>query len=869
VPVHKFNYKRSSFMNIFNKFGLRGMFLAVLMLFSISLTAAQGNSQIHFVHVIPGATAIDVYVNGTLALTGLEFGKASTYLTVPAGNHTITVTPAGIPTLLWEQTVNAEADEAFTLIASSPAALKFDVLRESLTGTGFGTGRLQIVHALAGGPAFDVQLGESVIVGNQTADAGTVIQPGLSYGNVVEYDLPSQTYKFNFLAGTSNLLSDVTIPLSTNTSLLAVVYGTTDAPQILMVTTPTQPSADTGLVQLVHGVVDAPAVDVYINDVLAVPALNPDHPTGHIALPSGEAQVSLRASGTEDEIFAGSVAITAGEAQTVVILQGDTGIDLVSFTDNVGGVTASNAVASVINTIPGSDSVNVTLADGTALGSTVAFGEASGAANIPPTTSPLTFQVTIGDRSGEIQVPAQTFYGGVYYNVIALGGGAFAAPRLLFAPTSLSQGLASAPGAGTITFTPVQQPTQDTAAIVPTQPSAQTEISAQPTVGATLPSEVLPPGTAVPNIITARVLLDPGANLQLREYPRSDARSLGLAPSGTTLVVNGREGAEVALVAGEEPPPEATDFVDAATLLDPADPKADLIPEETWLNVAYSTPDGGTITAWVNSLYVDVRNGKNERMKLRDLPFVGRNIPGGAQATALTPPPIPEDRLNVVIIGLNAGANVNIRRTPQTDGEVLGRVPNGTVLDLIGLNETDEWAFISFSPSSGGTITGWVSTLFVEYQLNDKRITLEDLKLATGVYTKLPVFVVVPDDQRGAITGGASGVNLPTPDPLKDAFIAEVKLDQGANLQLRRTPDAAAESLNLVPAGTRLVITSRNSTGEWVNVSFEGETGWINSQYVVITYNGALVDVQEVPVEGAGTSATDVPAEATEQTSAG
>lgn len=832
------------------------IFTAALLLLVISLSGvlAQGNGQLRFVHVIPNATAIDIYVNGTLAIANLGYANASTYITVPSGNHTLTVTPTGITSLLWEQSVAVEADTATTLVASSPAALRFDAFEDTLTTLPMGQGRLLLIHAIAGAPAVNVELAEAVSMGGAVLNAGEPIATDMAYATSFgSFDLPSQTYPINILANGTALLSNVQIPLTSNTFTTVLVYGTADAPQVMLVTTPTTPGENTGRLRLVHGVVGAPPVDVIVDDVMVAPALSTERPTEHIALPAGEHTVVLRAAGTEDEIFNGGIVITAGTAATAVALQGETAIELVAFEDAVSTITPDRAIINVINTIPGTESVDVALPDGTPLASNVAFGNASDPVSVTPMNTRLVFAVTIADMSGTVDVPALTFYGGVYYNMIALDGGAFSAPRLIVAKTALSQDLTSAPGGGRISLA-IAPPTQQPDA-APTQPAAEpTAASAagsEVVLDPTTPPQALPPvaATEEDDTIYGRLLLDPGANLQLREYPRSDARSLGLAPAGTTLVVNGREGAPVALVEGQAPPPEAEDWVDPATLLDPEDEKADLVPEETWLNITYSTPDGGSITAWVNSLYVDVRDAANEEIFLKDLPLVGGNIPGSAQATAVTPPPIPEDSVTAVIINLNQGTNLNIRRTPSSEGEVLARLPLGTVVEFVGLLENEEWAFIVFRPAEGGAISGWVNTLYIEYRLNGEEIELEDLKEAVGVYTGLPLFQYVEEDRRGAITGSVPSVSIPTPDPLQDVVVAEVRLNTGANLQLRRTPDANSESLNLIPNGTQLIVESRTSTGEWLKVTFEDETGWVSSLYVVLTFNGDTININDIPVE--------------------
>ncbi|MDQ7033397.1 MAG: hypothetical protein Q9P01_00750 [Anaerolineae bacterium] len=86
-------------------------------------------------------------------------------------------------------------------------------------------------------------------------------------------------------------------------------------------------------------------------------------------------------------------------------------------------------------------------------------------------------------------------------------------------------------------------------------------------------------------VVTAQVILDPSANLQLRQYPDPNSLSLGLAPANTTLVIDGREGRPVALVDGQDPPPEAEDFVDPINSLGEDE---DLASDTTWLRVIYA-----------------------------------------------------------------------------------------------------------------------------------------------------------------------------------------------------------------------------------------------------------------------------------------
>ena len=840
--------------NLIKRFRLP-VIVMMLLVGTLNLTFAQGDARARFVHVIPGASAVDVYINGTQAIVNLDYGDATTYLTVPAGTHTVTVTPAGLQTPLWEQGITLAAEEEISYIASSSSALNFEAISDNLdTPSETGTGRLLLVHALSGGPAVNIELTESVEMNNSVTNAGTPLASEMPYGGTYgDYDVPAQVYPVTVISdGGSELIPLVELPVVSGTSHMALVYGTVESPQMLVLSAPTDPGVDEGLVRFVHGVMSAPAVDIFVNDILTVPSLMPAMATEHISLPSGEGTVEVRVAGAEDVIFTGAVAIEPGGAQTVVAFAGTDGVEVASFADDVAAISADNALVSVINTVPGATLDTMSLGTEITLAENLEAGAASDVASVIPTTDTASFTLTRGDNSGSLMSDSQTLYGGVYYNLIVMDGGAFGAPTLFFAPTSLAQTISSAPGDVAIDFSApavadtgsevVNTNTEPTPVAVATE---TTDVAPQPTPQPTAaPVVVQPPAEDVQ--VVARVALDPGVNLQLRQYPDADALSLGLAPSGTILTVNGREGAPVALVEGQPPPPEAASFIDPATFL--VDDLDDIDEADTWLNVTYTTPDGGEIIAWVSALYVDVRTAAGDQYRLADLETIGRNIPGESVATELSSPPIPEDQVTGTVNNLDAGVNLNIRRTSDASSEVLARVAVGTVLDIEGFNETNDWVYVTFLPAEGGTVTGWASIDYLDLRLNGQITSIPDLQSQFGQYTGAPLYNLIGDDVVGQVTGGTVDVSIPTPDPQEDAIIAEVILDPGSNLQFRRDPDANSESLNLIPTGTRVIVDSRTGDGDWLSVTFEGDTGWVSSQFVSLSFNGQFIDVVDVPV---------------------
>jgi len=578
-----------------------------------------------------------------------------------------------------------------------------------------------------------------------------------------------------------------------------------------------------------------------LNGSLAIPSLAFGQFTQHIAIPAGSYDVSIRAVGSDKDIATATLPVTAGEADTAAALGTPDKISVTVFKDAISGIEASKAVLSLANGIPGTDTVSATLEDGTSLSSDLAFGKAADAVSIAPAKA----KITVKSGANSVEIPAETFYGGVYYNLLTVNDGGTV--KLLGAPTSLAQGVASAPGA---------------AAVVAAAPTAQATLPPPPTLIATLEPTIEAVATTAPvveaptqapvaatNGPTARVFnLDANANLQLRQYPNSEALSLSTVPPGTVLIVNGREGGITPIPFSATPKPaEDYKFVDPATLL--TDPKQDLVPEQTWINVTYTTPDGGSITAWANGLYLDVRNAKAEKIKLASLPLVSSNLPGSVDNTTAAAPAVPANRVAATVFNLDPNINLNIRRTPDAQGEVLARVPNGTVMELLGLKEDQQWAFVSYAPATGGSVTGWVNITYIQYSYNGKAMKLEELSTRN-------LLVVTPDDTRGEVTEGIAPAVVPTVNPTKNAYVAKVTLNSGSNLNLRREANPDSEVIAPIPAGTEVIVKSRTEDGNWLNVTYEEQDGWIAAKtdvatFVDITYNGKPALITDIPVTGA------------------
>ena len=419
---------------------------------------------------------------------------------------------------------------------------------------------------------------------------------------------------------------------------------------------------------------------------------------------------------------------------------------------------------------------------------------------------------------------------------------------------------AEAPVAVASLPTPTPAVVEAVAVAVPAPTAIPSLVLVQPTA---LPPQPTQPETL--GRITAQVLIDAGANLQLRQYPSSESLSLGLAPANAIFEVVGRVGIPVQLTGLYDPKlqEEIDNYVDPIAELAE---DADLVSADTWLNVDYTTVDGGKINAWVSAQYLVVTDELGELQRLADLPTVPSNAYGEVVNTVVTPFVAAE--LSAVtgrVINLDPGINLHIRRTPSLQGESIGLLSNGTVVEFIGFivpagtnvdleTLTGEevqalvdqvnlapWIFIRYTAPQGAIVSGWVAYQYVDLYWEGAYINAYKMQ-------EEELLSFVEDTEIGELGAGAVAPIVPTLDPLRDAYIAEVVLDPGANLQFRRTPSIYGESLGLLSSGTQMVALGRTVDEQWIQVEYQGQTGWVSSTFIRIRLNNLLASIAELEI---------------------
>lgn len=148
---------------------------------------AEGDACINVVHASPNDPAVDVYLDGAAALEGLEFGSISGWVSVPAGDHQVQVTPTGeaAAAAVIDAMVTLEAGAAYHLAATGLVAeIAPAIYQVDLSMLEPEMARIGVLHTAPDAPPVDIAVtGGDVLVENLEFPnaSGYLVVPAASY----------------------------------------------------------------------------------------------------------------------------------------------------------------------------------------------------------------------------------------------------------------------------------------------------------------------------------------------------------------------------------------------------------------------------------------------------------------------------------------------------------------------------------------------------------------------------------------------------------------------------------------------------------------------------------------------------------------
>lgn len=673
---------------------------------------------VRVIHAFPAETGFDVYIDGALVVRNVGYGNATPYFQMPQHQAEIAVrvtnshpdsTPLTQRTLDLVTTSIGFGHIALVIQADSFNQVTLGKLEDLLSPLQIGQGRLHLIHAAPQAGPVDLLLVD-----------GSPFMRDIAFNTTIgTIDPPTGHYEFVIApAGISSgaiLLEMEPIDLRTGflyTILLMPLPGGGGL-QAKLLQTPVRPDPTTAmaLVQFGHGSPNAPAFDVYANGRLLLPNLRPGELVPHFPLPLGELTLSLREAGSPPTIspVAEETFNLTGGMQTLIALGSleDGGFRFASYEDNSTGLTSNTARLRVINATSNGP-LTLSLDDGTVVANALPRQEATAPLDISSGIYSLAGIVDDAVLNGPLSVSTleRSVAGGTWVTVLVYTADE---PALTLSMTTINSDATSLPGYA-IAETP--------------EPVAVLTVEAPPaTTPPPVTTAVTPPlNPTIPEFgVVAEVTLDTGRNLQCREYPTPQARSLGLVPNRALLPVLG--------YAGPIDPESGEPF----TPLAPgafSDPESALVFADVWLQADWY--DSQVTRCWVRADFVSIsfyEKGQGrfvldpaslfEIAQRDDAPIqrIPANFAGriGVQPTVIVPVvtvtvTTPAPPATDLILG-SIATPTNLLDLPN--GASVQPLVSGATVVILGRNADATWLNIRYEVLGVGIFVGWVPTTTV------------------------------------------------------------------------------------------------------------------------------------------------------------
>ncbi len=291
--------------------------------------------NIQVLHASPDAPAVNVLVNGSTAVPGLEYKQGSAAISLAVGSYDIQVdgnTPGGMVTVIPSTNLTFVADTLYSVVAVGDVANIEPVILEQPDGAvTAGNAQVRILHAAplapqvtvyATAPGADLTTEPAVGTFSFKEDLGPIQVPAGDYQ--IRVTLANQPGSVVFDSGPITLGdgNDLLVAAVENTTagssapISLAVLDTTGSSEILDIET----LAD---LRVVHASPDAPAVDIVVNDDLAnplVPGIEFPDFTGFVSVPADDYNVKVVEPVSGLTPIDVNLSLEAGVTYTVVAL---------------------------------------------------------------------------------------------------------------------------------------------------------------------------------------------------------------------------------------------------------------------------------------------------------------------------------------------------------------------------------------------------------------------------------------------------------------------------------------------------------------------------------------------------------------------
>jgi hypothetical protein len=379
---------------------------------SLASAVFAADPNVRVIHASPDAPAVDIRINGAVAIPDLAFNEFAGYVSLPVGSYQVEVVPAGAskPVVI-DATLNLAADTSYSVYAvNTLSAIEPLVVIDDRSPVANGA-RIRFVHASPDAPAVDIAVA-----------GGPVLFSDVSFKEVeAGITVPAGTYDLEVrLAGTSTVvlpLNDIT--LGEGFAYTAVATGLafgSPALGALLLTDVTPPAN----VRIIHASPDAPSVDILVNGGLAIENLAFTEATDYVSLAADTYQVQVVPNGMmAPVVIDATLALEAGVDYTVLAIDELASIEPLVLVDD-RSLPGDSFRARFVHASPNAPAVDIAIANGPVLFPNVSFGGTGAAITAPAGSYDLEVRLA-GTSTVVLPLPGVRFNVNTVYTVAAVG----------------------------------------------------------------------------------------------------------------------------------------------------------------------------------------------------------------------------------------------------------------------------------------------------------------------------------------------------------------------------------------------------------------------------------------------------------------
>jgi len=377
-----------------SKYKLGSIFFVVAaMLFAVgcsndddnnSVAPTPQNSKVRVIHTSYDAPAVDIRVDGAVAISDLAYGESSGYAEVQAGTRNVVVTPSGATS---PEVINAnlpvEANKEYTIIAVDELASITAIVAEDMRAPNSSKAKIRFVHVAPDAPAVDIKVGSGM-----SAPVFSDAQ-FKDITNYVEVDAANYQFVVTAAGNTDEVLVFDEISVQNGAVYTVVAHGTFDptdqypfAVRVFVDNDPGDAFVDltvaTTNVKVIHASPDAPGVDILVDNIIVNTAeLTYPNNTEYLEALAGTRNIKVNAHMTTTTVIDADVTFQSDMYYSVFAVNDLANIEPLVLEDDLTSPAAGKAHVRFIHLSPDAPAVDITLTDGTVVFGNVSFKESS------------------------------------------------------------------------------------------------------------------------------------------------------------------------------------------------------------------------------------------------------------------------------------------------------------------------------------------------------------------------------------------------------------------------------------------------------------------------------------------------------------